>query len=100
MHACQNLVEKVDFFRDLPSGLLVRIVKGMKSEIYLTNDVIVKAGIIGDSMYFIASGTIAVYTSSGKEVSALDLQFNSFVIKFFTIRFVIWPMAVISAKFP
>lgn len=40
----------------------------MKSEIYLTNDVIVRAGISGDSMYFISTGTIAVYTANGKEV--------------------------------
>lgn len=72
MHACRKLVENVTFFNNLPLSLLARIVALLKSEIFLTNDVIVRANQPGDCMYFIATGTVAIYTSSGKEVCHLE----------------------------
>lgn len=68
MHLCRKLVENVDFFKNLPLNLLLRIVSCLKSEIFLLNDVIIRANTTGDCMYFIASGTVAVFTKSGKEV--------------------------------
>lgn len=68
MHGCRKLVENVAFFKNLPINLLVRIVLCLKLEIFLVNDVIVRANTPGDSMYFISSGTVAIYTKSGKEV--------------------------------
>jgi hypothetical protein len=72
MHVCRKLVENVTFFNPLPLALLTRIVALLKSEIFLTNDVIVRANQPGDCMYFIAIGTVAIYTSSGKEVCHLE----------------------------
>ncbi|XP_077272199.1 potassium/sodium hyperpolarization-activated cyclic nucleotide-gated channel 1 [Temnothorax americanus] len=72
MHVCRKLVENVKFFSNLPLSLLTRIVALLKSEIFLTNDVIVRANQPGDCMYFIATGTVAIYTSSGKEVCHLE----------------------------
>lgn len=72
MHACRKLVENVTFFNNLPFLLLTRIVALLKSEIFLTNDVIVRVNQSGDCMYFIATGTVAIYTSSGKEVCHLE----------------------------
>lgn len=69
LHSCRNLLDSVDIFRDIPANLLMRIVICMKLEIYLSGDVIVHAGTEGESMFFIATGTVAVYTSFGKEVS-------------------------------
>lgn len=68
MFSCRKLVENVEFFQNLPISLLVRIVLCLKVEVFLVNDVIVRTNTVGDSMYFISSGTVAVYTSSGKEV--------------------------------
>lgn len=68
MHSCRQLVENVGFFKNLPIALLVRIVSCLRSEVYLVNDVIIKANTPGDSMFFIASGTVAIYTTSGREV--------------------------------
>lgn len=44
----------------------------MLCEIYLPNDVIIQSDTIGEAMYFISSGTVAVYTASGKEVCHLE----------------------------
>lgn len=72
MHVCRKLVENVTFFNNLPLSLITRIVALLKSEIFLPNDVIVRANQPGDCMYFIASGTVAIYTSTGKEVCHLE----------------------------
>lgn len=72
MHNCRKLVENVEFFKDLPLALIVRIVSNMQVEIYLVNDVIIKVNSLGDSMYFIACGTVAVYSKAGKEVGSFD----------------------------
>lgn len=42
------------------------------TEVYSPNDVIVYSGLKGDSLYLLASGTVAVYTHSGKEVCHLQ----------------------------
>ncbi|GJQ71734.1 hypothetical protein Trydic_g11427 [Trypoxylus dichotomus] len=71
MHRCRKLVENVDFFKDLPMSLLLRIVASMHQEIFMTNDVIIKANTIGDCMFFIGSGTVAIYTKLGREICHL-----------------------------
>ncbi|KAK9877517.1 hypothetical protein WA026_018625 [Henosepilachna vigintioctopunctata] len=72
MHSCRQLVENVAFFKNLPINLLVRIVSCLRGEMYLINDVIVRANTPGDCMYFIASGTVAIYSTSGKEICHLE----------------------------
>ncbi|XP_045468666.1 potassium/sodium hyperpolarization-activated cyclic nucleotide-gated channel 2-like isoform X1 [Harmonia axyridis] len=72
MHSCRQLVENVAFFKNLPLNLLVRIVSCLRGEMYLMNDVIVRANTPGDCMYFIASGTVAIYSTSGKEICHLE----------------------------
>lgn len=71
MHTCRRFVEKVDFFKDLPMSLLLKIVACLKSTVFLPNDVIMQAGIAGDTMYFISYGTVAVYTIGGREICHL-----------------------------
>lgn len=68
MHSCRKLVENVDFFKNLPMLLLLRIVSSLKSETFLINDCIIKVGAEGNCMYFISTGTVAIYTKSGLEV--------------------------------
>lgn len=67
MHTCENFLQTVGLFRDLPTTLLYRIVLSLKVEYYLPKDLIVQVGDIGDAMYFIFTGTVAVYTKEGKE---------------------------------
>ncbi|EGI60569.1 Potassium/sodium hyperpolarization-activated cyclic nucleotide-gated channel 4 [Acromyrmex echinatior] len=70
--SCRRLIENVDIFKNLPRNILQSIVKRLKFELYLPNDVIIKAGTQGDCMYFLASGTVAVLTPTGKEVCHLN----------------------------
>lgn len=74
--------------------------------IYLEKDIIYTAGIEGDCMYFIASGTVTLITFSGKEVikniyieKKINLCFFSIILNseiFF--RYVIFMIMIILAK--
>lgn len=55
--------------KDLPTNILNEIAKRLKLEVFLPNDIIIKAGTFGDAMYFILYGTVAVFTLTGKEVN-------------------------------
>ena len=66
MHSCANLVDKVPLFKEISPLLLQNIISCLKFEIYFPNDVIIKEGSTGDSMYFIAFGTAAIYSAAGE----------------------------------
>jgi CRP-like cAMP-binding protein len=71
-HDCRRLVNSVNIFEHLPQEILEDILSYLKQEIYLASDVIIKAGTVGDGMYFLSSGTVAVSSPSGKEVQVLS----------------------------
>ena len=77
---CKTLVEKVDFLKELPLFLLIKLTACLKCEIFLPNDVIFWVNTSSYCMFFIASGSVAVYSAKGVEVSqlitALVLNFN------------------------
>lgn len=72
LYTCKRIVEKAEYFQDLPEELLLKVVNCLKPIFFLPNDVIVQAGGEGDSMYFVSFGTVAVYGVSGVEVSNLQ----------------------------
>uniref|UniRef100_A0AAG5DSJ5 Cyclic nucleotide-binding domain-containing protein n=1 Tax=Anopheles atroparvus TaxID=41427 RepID=A0AAG5DSJ5_ANOAO len=71
METCRHLVGSVDLFKNLPYFILADIVNCLQLEVYLEDDVIIAAGSYGDSMYFLAAGTVAVYALNGKELGHL-----------------------------
>ncbi|KFB52501.1 hypothetical protein ZHAS_00020746 [Anopheles sinensis] len=71
METCRHLVGSVDLFKNLPYFILADIVNCLQLEVYLEHDVIIEAGSYGDSMYFLAAGTVAVYAMNGKELGHL-----------------------------
>lgn len=71
LHSCRRLVENVTLFRNLSTETVTSIISNLKFELYLPNDVIIKAGAQGDCMFFISSGTVAVLTPTGKEICHL-----------------------------
>lgn len=68
LHSCRRLIENVTIFQDLHKDVLMTIVTVLKPELYLPDDVIVKTGTQGDCMFFLDTGTVAVYTPQGREV--------------------------------
>ncbi|XP_029174384.1 potassium/sodium hyperpolarization-activated cyclic nucleotide-gated channel 2-like [Nylanderia fulva] len=72
LQACRRLIENVAIFKNLPKNVLQSIVKNLKFELYLPNEVIIKAGTQGDCMFFLSSGTVAVLTPTGKEMCHLS----------------------------
>ncbi|KAK5641304.1 hypothetical protein RI129_009851 [Pyrocoelia pectoralis] len=67
----RRLIDSVSLFKGIPHQVVVDIVNCLKPEIFLPNDVIVKASTIGDCMYFLSSGTVCVTTPTGREVCHL-----------------------------
>lgn len=61
-------MENVEIFQDLPRTVLVQIVSQLKPELYLSKDMIIKAGTQGDCMFFLSSGTVVILTPTGREV--------------------------------
>lgn len=72
MHSCVKLMQNVEFFKHLPESLFPQILMLLNAEIFLANDTLVKAGTIGDALYFIISGTVAVYNRDGKKICHLE----------------------------
>ncbi|XP_053979382.1 potassium/sodium hyperpolarization-activated cyclic nucleotide-gated channel 1-like [Hylaeus volcanicus] len=72
LHNYLRLISTVELFKHLPETVVSQLVSELRSEIFMTGDEIVKAGTLGESLYFIACGTVAVYTSTGKEVCHLE----------------------------
>lgn len=68
IHNTRQLVENSPFFENLPMFLIQRIISILSIELYLENDVVYSVGEIGNSVYFIASGSVAFYSSSGMEI--------------------------------
>jgi Cyclic nucleotide-binding domain len=68
IHNTQQLVENSPFFENLPSHLIMRIIASLSIELYLKDDIIYSVGEIGTSVHFITSGSVAFYSSSGKEI--------------------------------
>ena len=67
-HKLRTFVKNVTIFDSIPSEILEKVFIQLKKEIYLPQDVIITAGVSGDSMFFISSGTVAVFSPTGKEV--------------------------------
>lgn len=63
-----KFINNVSLFQYIPKSVVSQLINVLSSEIYLVNDTIVKAGEEGDGLYFIASGTVAVYNNLWKEV--------------------------------
>ncbi|XP_052864151.1 uncharacterized protein LOC128270773 [Anopheles cruzii] len=64
-------LRRVDLFRDLPQYLLEDIADGLRFELFLAQDPITTADSKASAMYFLASGTAAVYTPDGEELGHL-----------------------------
>lgn len=72
IHNTRQLVDNSPFFENLPSSLVLKIISALSVELFLDGDVVYTPGQMGLSVYFITSGSVALYTPSGKEVCHLS----------------------------
>lgn len=78
MHSCAHLITKVQLFKDLPELLLENVISCLTMDIYFPNDIIIQAGVVGDSMFFIAFGTAGIYSIAGKSFTSASKTFIAF----------------------
>ncbi|XP_011874430.1 PREDICTED: potassium/sodium hyperpolarization-activated cyclic nucleotide-gated channel 1-like [Vollenhovia emeryi] len=71
-HNYRRLLNDVELFGYLPETVVTQLVGAVRSEIFIPNDTLVKASARGNALYFIASGTVAVYNNVGKEICHLE----------------------------
>ncbi|XP_072377403.1 potassium/sodium hyperpolarization-activated cyclic nucleotide-gated channel 2-like [Diabrotica undecimpunctata] len=71
LHLYSTITEKVGIFNILDIEDLNDVLKVLRSEIILQSDYIYQSGAHGECMYFIASGTVAVYTHNRQEMCHL-----------------------------
>ncbi|XP_018570318.1 potassium/sodium hyperpolarization-activated cyclic nucleotide-gated channel 3-like [Anoplophora glabripennis] len=72
LHVCKSLIKNVSLFADLNPMQLRKVVDCLVLEIFMPNDTIIHAGTFGDAVYFLFSGTVAVYSHAGKEICHLQ----------------------------
>ncbi|CAB3261257.1 unnamed protein product [Arctia plantaginis] len=72
MHTGRQLVRELEFLKLLPRSLLMQIVFKLRVVIFIAGDVIIKINTIGDCLYFIDKGTVAIYSDAGQEICHLE----------------------------
>lgn len=71
-YCSKRLIDKVDLFNGVSKTVTGDIMAYLKQDVFLPNDVIYMAGVPARALYFIVSGTVAVYTTTGKELLHLN----------------------------
>ncbi|KAG5869880.1 hypothetical protein JTB14_003331 [Gonioctena quinquepunctata] len=69
---CKSLIMKVNIFNNLSPDEISGLVTKLTPETFLPKDIIIRSGMYTESMYFISTGTVAVYSHSGREVCHLQ----------------------------
>ncbi|XP_071052224.1 potassium/sodium hyperpolarization-activated cyclic nucleotide-gated channel 2-like isoform X2 [Onthophagus taurus] len=63
-----TLMKSVNILHRISDKAVQEIVANLKAELFLPGDVITKAGMEADCMYFLSFGTVAIFTPMGKEI--------------------------------
>nr|CAH7751324.1 unnamed protein product [Callosobruchus chinensis] len=71
LHVCRSLLQNVSILADLTPDEVTAVVTLLTPEIFLPKDTIMQSGCYGACMYFISSGTVAVYTHSDRIIALL-----------------------------
>nr|CAI5842928.1 unnamed protein product [Callosobruchus analis] len=72
LHFAMKLIQNNPTLRVLPASTLSILISKMKAETYLADDVICSIGKPHENIYFISSGTIAVFNSNDHELDHLE----------------------------
>ncbi|XP_013164238.1 PREDICTED: potassium/sodium hyperpolarization-activated cyclic nucleotide-gated channel 2-like [Papilio xuthus] len=72
MYSGRQLMRDVAFLKHIPRALLLEVGLRLQMVLFIAGDVIMKINTIGDCMFFIDKGTVAIYSESGREVCHLE----------------------------
>ncbi|VEN34531.1 unnamed protein product [Callosobruchus maculatus] len=72
LHFAMKLVHNNPSLRLLPASTLSILISKMKAETFLADDIICSIGKPHENIYFISSGTVAVFNSNGHELDHLE----------------------------
>lgn len=72
LYSCRELIQSAKLFHGIPKTFVGSLMGSLKNEVYLTNDVILRAGSRAECMFFIDKGTVAEVLATGKEVRHLE----------------------------
>jgi len=78
MHLRRDIVAKVPIFRGADNNMLRALVAQLKPRIALPDELIIRKGEIGESMFFIASGSVEVLGADGTTPVATLTEGNFF----------------------
>nr|XP_022908151.1 uncharacterized protein LOC111419553 [Onthophagus taurus] len=71
MFRYRSVLLKANITSDLPTEVIQNMLSKVEVEHFMTGDCIIKSGRIGTCMYFIVTGTVAIYTYFGVEMCHL-----------------------------
>nr|CAI5841492.1 unnamed protein product [Callosobruchus analis] len=66
-HICKKLIKSISIFNTLREYDMDDFVSKLIPQIYLPMETIIKSGTMADGAYILSSGTVAMFTHSGKE---------------------------------
>ncbi|XP_018333101.1 potassium/sodium hyperpolarization-activated cyclic nucleotide-gated channel 1-like [Agrilus planipennis] len=72
LYSCRILTDKVALLKHISKMSLGYIVAKLKPEVFLPNEIIIMADAPSDYIFFIAFGSVAVYTVQGEEIYHLQ----------------------------
>jgi len=61
----RDLISKVPFFRNCEEGFIKRLAVDLSPRLFSPGETIIKAGDIGDEMYFISKGKVEIRSAEG-----------------------------------
>lgn len=71
LHINQPIIQKVSFLNTASPELIEELMSELKPRVFVPGERIFKAGEVGDSLYFIQNGNVAIISKDGKKLATL-----------------------------
>lgn len=72
LHSCRHLLESVKLLKGLSKVTIGTLIASLKHEVYLPNETVLQSTFPSNGLYFIASGTLGVFTNEGSEIFHIE----------------------------
>ncbi|XP_066599460.1 potassium/sodium hyperpolarization-activated cyclic nucleotide-gated channel 2-like [Prorops nasuta] len=71
-HDHRKLLHSIPLFQYLPKSVLPYLAAIVRTKVYLADDSLLVSGSVGNVLFYIVSGTVAVYNTAGEEICHLE----------------------------